>query len=140
MNVCSMGDSSSSFCMKSCTCISIEFLAGIIALLGCACGGVSNARNSYVWDHGDPLGKAESNQQPSAINMWYGVTGDHLSGPCICLQYLAGDIYANCFCNMNCKPSHMTFSYEPPSYALAALQGTLSFQVDCHAVSESAFT
>jgi len=108
-------------------------LRGIISLLGCACVGISNTRNSCLWDHGDSLGTAESNhQQHSAINMWCGVTGDHLSGPCIYLQYLAGDIYADCFCNLKCKPSYMTFSYEPPSDALAAcLHPVISGGMSC---------
>jgi len=58
--------------------------------------GVNNTRISHLWDRDNPHGTVKSNYQHLfAINMWCGVIGDQIIGPCIFPQHLTGDIYTN---------------------------------------------
>ena len=58
--------------------------------------GVNNTRNSHLWDRDNPHRTVESNYQHRfSVNVWCGVIGDQLIGPCIFPQRLTGDIYAN---------------------------------------------
>jgi len=60
------------------------------------CDGVSNIRNSILWDRHNPHGTVESNYQHRfSINVWCGIIGDQLTGLFILPQHLTGDIYPN---------------------------------------------
>jgi len=49
---------------------------------------VNNTGNSHSWDCDNRHGTVKS-------NVWCGVSGDHIIDPCIFVQHLTGDIYAN---------------------------------------------
>ena len=93
--------------------------------------GVNSTRNSDLWDRDNPHGTGESNYQHLfALNVWCGVTGDHLIGLYILPQRPTGGIYTK-FCkqtagtlieNVPLQTCQMCYQHDrtPPYFSQAA--------------------
>lgn len=58
--------------------------------------GINNGRNLHTWANANPLAVREASfQHQFSINVWAGMIGQHLIGPCILPHRLTGNAYLN---------------------------------------------